>query len=196
MRDPGEKIYSDRKKVERAKMWNKMWNKKFTLALSIGILLLILLPVSYAYSNDRGAQQVQVEVAEPSVAPSWTAFGGAIGGVTTPGDLFYIDATDNATELQVTLNLANAKQLIHCYRYLLLKVGIYAESEANQWQKTSSWNNEPIADTYITLRNGQAKFALPGKAKYKVAIDDGCFYCVRTKAEGGSASPQFCLITE
>lgn len=176
-------------------MWK--WNKKFTLAFSVGMLLLILMPVSYAYSNDKGARQmVQVEVAEPSVAPSWTAFGGAIGGVTTPGDLFYIDATDNATDLQVTLHLTNANQLIHCYRYLLLKVGVYAEGEANQWQKASCWNNEPIPDTYITLRNGQARFALPGKAKYKVAIDDGCFYCIRTDAEGGSASPQFCLTTE
>ena len=175
-------------------MWN---NKKFTLAFSVGTLLLILMPVSYAYSNDMGARQmIHVEVAEPSVAPSWTVFGRAIGGVTTPGDLFYIDATGNATDLQVTLHLTNANQLIHCYRYLVLKVGVYAEGEVNQWQKASGWNDEPIHDAYITLRNGQARFALPGEAKYKVTIDDGCFYCFGTNAEGGSASPQFCLTTE
>ena len=175
-------------------MWN---NKKFKLTFLVGILLLILMPVSYAYGNDLATQEaVQVEVAEPSASPSWTAFGRAIGGVTTPGDLFYIDTTDNATDLQATLYLTNTQQLSHCYRYLNLKVGVYIEGEANQWQKASGRNDEIIPDTYITLRNGQARFTLPGKANCKVTIDDGCFYCIGTEAKGGSVSPQFCLITE
>lgn len=174
-----------------------MGNKKFKFAFIVGVLLFILMPVAYAYGNDRATREVvQIEVAEPSVAPSWTAFGGAIGGVTTPGDLFYIDATDNTDDLRVTLSLTNTQQLIHCYRYLVLKVGVYAESEANQWHEASCCNDEPIPETYITLRNGEARFALLGNAKYKVAIDDGCFYCVRTDAEGGSVSPRFCLTTE
>jgi len=175
-------------------MWN---NKKFTLIFLIGILLLILVPVSYAYGNDRATPETaQVEVAEPSAAPSWTAFGRAIGGVTTPGDLFYIDATDNATDLQATLYLTNTQQLIHSYRYLNLKVGVYVEDEANQWQIASYGNDELIPDMYITLRNGQVRLTLPGNAKSKVTIDDGCFYCIGTDAKGGSVSPQFCLIAE
>ena len=167
------------------------------LALATAVLLLVVMPVSYTYGNEMATQEVaRVEVAEPSVAPTWTVFAGAIGGVTTPGDLFCIDATDNDTDLEVALYFTNAQQLIHCYRYLILKVGVYVEGDANQWRKASDWNGEPIPDTYITLRNGQARFALPGKAKYRVTIDDGCFYCMRSDADGGSVSPQFRLIAE
>ena len=174
-----------------------MWsNKKFTLIFLIGMLLLILVPVSYAYGNDRATSQVQIEAAEPAAAPSWTAFGRAIGGVTTPGDLFYIDTTKTTTDLQATLNFTNTQQLIHCYRYLNLEVGVYVEDEANQWQKIPCSTDGAIPDMYITLRNGQVGFMLPGNAKCKVTIDGGCFYCTRTNAEGGSISPQFCLVAE
>lgn len=196
MRDPREKIqYDDKKRVAQA----KMWNKKFKFIFIVGVVLLTLMPVSYAYSysSDVATREiVQVEVAEPSVAPSWIPFGGAIGGVTNPGDLFYIDATDNPAELQVTLYLTNTQQLIRGYRYLTLKVGVYVEGETNQWQKASRWDGELIPDTYITLLNSQVRFTLLGNAKYKVTIDDGCFYCVRTDADGGSVSPQFYLATE
>jgi len=43
------------------------------------------------------------------------------------------------------------------------------------------------------MRNGQVSFILPGYAKYKVAIDSGCFYCTNANADGSSLSPQFYL---
>ena len=162
------------------------------------MLILAPWPVAYAQSYKggiTGQDAVQIEVAEPAVAPSWTAFGKAIGGIA-PGDLFYIDAEDNAADILVTLHLTNTKEIIRCYRYLILKVGMYARSSTNYWKRASRGNDELIPDTYITLRNGQVSFALPGYAKYKVTLDGGCFYCITTNTDGGSVSPQFYLTVD
>ncbi|GAI69632.1 unnamed protein product, partial [marine sediment metagenome] len=134
---------------------------------------------------------VRIEIAEDSAKPTWTAFGKAVGGVT-PGDLFHIDATNNTTDIKVTLYLTNAQELINCYRYLILNVGVYVESN-DEWERASGSNGELISDTFITMRNGQVSFILPGYAKYKVAIDSGSFYCTNANADGSSLSPQFYL---
>ena len=174
--------------------------KRFIRKISpfLAILLLAPWPITYAQSysgNITRQDAVQIEVSEASVAPSWTAYGKAIGGVT-PGDLFYIDATDNATDIVVALYITNAQQLSHCYRNLILKVGVYVESNADEWEKASWWDGEPISDTFITLRNGQVSFTLQGYANYKVTIDSGSFYCIATNADGGSTSPHFFLEVE
>ena len=161
----------------------------------LAVLLLAPWPVAYAhtYADDTvGQEPVRIEVAEPSVAPSMSVFGKAIGGVK-PGDLFYIDATENAVDITVTLYLTNTQELSHCYSYLILKVGTYVESNAGEWEKASKGNGEPIPDTFITMRNGQVSFTLPGYAKYKVTIDSGSFYCTNTNADRDSFSPQFYL---
>jgi len=167
-------------------MRNK-WIKRFFPR--IVLLLLAPWPVAYAHSYDANAMgeqdAVQIEVAEASAQPSWSAFGKAIGGITS-GDLFYIDATDNPADIQVTLYITNARELIGCYRYLILEVGVYAESDTGEWEKAST-------DTFITLRNGYVRFTLPGLAEYKVTIDDGSFYCTTSNTDGGSLSPQFYL---
>jgi len=173
-------------------MRNKWFKRFFPL---FALLLLAPWPIAYAhdYNNDMAGQDaVRLEVAEDSVAPTWTAFGKTIGGVT-PGDLFYIDATNNAADIQVNLYITNAQELVHCYRNLILKVGVYVESDADEWEKASLGNGELIPDTFITMRNGQVSFTLAGCANYKVTIDSGSFYCTRTVAEGGSLSPQFYL---
>ena len=166
-------------------MRNK-WIKRFFPIFAL--LLLAPWPVAYAhdYSNDTASQDaVQIEVAEDSVSPTWTVFGKAISGVT-PGDLFYIDATNNPADIQVNLYITNTQQLIHNYRYLILKVGVYAENNSGEWEIVPT-------DTFITLRNGQVSFTLPGLAKYKVTIDSGSFYCTTTNTDGGSFSPEFYL---
>ena len=173
-------------------MRNK-WIKRFFPL--IVLLLLAPWPVAYAHTYDddmAGQSSVRIEVAEASAAPSWTAFGKAIGGVT-PGDLFYIDATDNPADVTVTLYITNAQELIHNYRYLILEVDIYAESDTGEWGKASMGNGEPVPETLITMRNGHADFTLPGLAEYKVAIDSGSFYCTTTNTDSGSPSPQFYL---
>jgi len=163
-------------------MRNK-WIKRFFPLFAL--LLLAPWPVAYAHTYDDEASQdtVRIEIAEASAAPTWTAFGKAIGGVT-PGDLFYIDATDNPADIQVNLYITNAQELINCYRNLILRVGVYAESNTDEWEIVPT-------DTFITMRNGQVSFTLAGLAKYKVTIDSGSFYCTTTNTDGGSLSPQF-----
>ena len=165
----------------------------------LAVLLLTPWPVAYAQSYDgdiTGQDAVLIEVAEASVAPTWTVFGGAIGGVTTPGDLFYINATNNPADITVTLYITNAQELCHCYRYLILKVGAYVEGNAGEWEKTSKGNGELIPDTFITMRNGQVSFTLVGYAKYKLTIDGGSFYSFSTTSDRGSFSPQFYLTVD
>ena len=166
-------------------MRNKWIKKIFPL---FALLLLAPWPVAYAhdYNNETVNQDaVQIEAAEASVQPTWTAFGKAIGGVT-PGDLFYVDAGNNAADIQVNLYITNAQELIRCYQNLILRVGIYVESDTGEWEIVPT-------DTFITMRNAQVNFTLPGYAKYKVTIDSGSFYCTTTNTDSGSLSPQFYL---
>ncbi len=165
----------------------------------LAILLLAPWPVAFAHDVSDGVigqETARIEVAEASAAPTWTAFRRAIGGVTTPGDLFYIDATSNTVDIKVTLYLTNTQELSHYYRYLILKVGVYAESNAGQWEKASMGDSEPIPDTFITLCDARVSFTLPGYAKYKITIDSGSFYCTNTNGGRDSLSPQFYLTVD
>jgi len=169
--------------------------KKFIFLLAV--FLLAPWPVAYAYDNAMAEEEpVQVEAAESSAAPSWSVFGGAIGGVTNPGDLFYIDMTNSAADALVTLHLTNTEELIHYYRYLILRVGVYVETGIDQWEPSTAANGEMIPDTYVTMRNGRVSFTLPGYARHKVTIDSGSFYCFRNSPDGGSSSPKFYLTVE
>jgi len=162
----------------------------------VAISLLIPWPVAYAHSYQSdmtGESAVQIEVAPASDAPRWSAFGGAIGGVTNPGDLFYINAINCPADILINLRLTNTNELIHCYRYMTLKVGTYVQTDASDWTKAAFGGGKTVPDTYITLRNGQVNFTLPGCARYRVTIDNGCFYCITTNSDGGSVSPRFYL---
>ena len=170
--------------------------KKNLLFALVVILLLAPWPVAYAYDNDMvGEGPVQIEAAEASAAPSLKVFGNAIGGVT-PGDLFYIDTANTSIDIPVTLYLTNTDELIRHYRYLNLKVEVYVQTGTDQWEKITEYNGELIPDTYITMRNGYVSFTLPGCARYKVAIDSGCFYAYRATTDGASYSPKFYLAAE
>jgi len=165
----------------------------------LAVLLLVPWPIAYAHNYDATAtgrqDALRIEVAETSAQPTWTVFGKAIGGVEA-GDLFYIDATDNPADIQVTLYLTNAQELIHYYRYMILKVGVYVQSNDGEWEKAAGYGGEPIPDTFITMRNGQVSFTLAGYANYKVTIDGGSFYSFTANAEGDSLSPRFYLEVE
>jgi len=163
----------------------------------VAILLLAPWPVAYAHDNANAAsgQAVQVQTAEPAKAPTWTVFGQAIGAVQ-PGDLFYIDTNGTPADIVVTLHLTNSAELIHNYRYLILKVRVYIETEGGKWEKAPLNNGEPIPDTFITMRNGQVSFVLAGLAKYKIAIDGGSFYSFTVNTHEGSLSPQFYLTVD
>jgi len=160
------------------------------------ILFLILpWPVAYATGADgaSGQSAVSIDAAEPSAQPSYTAYGGAIGGIDHPGDLFYIDATDSSQDIKVTLYLTNAQSLVRYYRYLILDVGIYVETSAGEWQRATSSDGDALPKTIISMLNGQVSFLLPGASRYRVTIDGGSFYCRRATADSQSLSPQFSL---
>ncbi len=161
------------------------------------LLLLAPWPIAYAYDNTTaGTQTIQVEVAEDSAAPTMNISGQTIGGVTAPGDLFYVDTTNNPTDISVTLYLTNTEELVHYYRYLTLNIGIYVQIGTNRWEKATASNGTAIPDTYLTIRNGLVDFTLPGYARYKITVDSGCFYCFKTGTDRESISPQFYLSVE
>lgn len=154
--------------------------------------LLLLLPWPIAYTYDIASQKaIRIEIAEPSVTPSFTAFGKAIGGLK-PGDLFYIDATSRPADIITTLYIINAQDLTGHYIFMNLKVGVYVESNG-KWEKASSSNGEVIPETILSMRNGQLSFLLPGYAQYKITIDGGCFYCHNADPNRDGLSPQFYL---
>jgi hypothetical protein len=164
----------------------------------IALLLLIPWPVAYGYeaSGASAARElIQITTATPSAAPSWEVFGKAIGGAQA-GDLFYIDATDDPADINVTLYLTNTQELVHNYRYLILKVGLYSKVADGDWQKATGSDSKPLTDTFITLLNGQVSFTIPGYTRYKVTIEEGSFYCYGAKASKGSLSPNFYLEIE
>ena len=163
----------------------------------IAVLLLAPWPIAYGHEvsgAEAGQETVQITVAEASAAPSATVFGKAIGGVT-PGDLFYVDTANHTADVNVTLYLTNAEELVYNYRYLILKVGVYVETGEGEWEKSSGNNGEPIPETFITMRNGQVSFTLAGYANYKLTIDGGSYHShsFTGSAEEGSLSPQFYL---
>ena len=176
-----------------------MKNKMKWLFPLIALALLAPWPIAYAHTNDvdvvGGQDAIQITVADPSAAPNWQVFGRAIGGVI-PGDLFYINATENPADIVVNLYLTNTDELIRCYGYLILEVGIYVEGDGGERERAAQPSGEPVPDTFITLQNGRVSFTLAGYARYKVTIDSGCFKCHRTAAEGGSIAPQFFLEME
>ena len=152
------------------------------------ILLLAPWPIAHAHALSDGAimeETAQIKIAETSAQPTWNIYGKEIGGVT-PGELFYIDRTDNPADITATLYITNAEELTYCYQYLILEVGIYAEREAGEWELIST-------DTFITMRNGRRSFTLSGLGKYKITIDGGSFHCITTGTDGGNLSPQFYL---
>ncbi|MFC1902385.1 hypothetical protein ACFLX3_05630 [Chloroflexota bacterium] len=172
-------------------------NKKLLKRLFpiIAILLLAPWPIAYGYSASgaaTGQETAQIQAAEASAQPSWTAFGNAIGGVT-PGDLFYINTANQTSDIKVTLYLTNAEELVHNYRYLILKVDVYVETGEGEWEKTSGNNGEPIPETFITMHNGQVSFTLAGYVNYKLTIDGGSFKTFPANAGEDSASPNFYL---
>ena len=159
------------------------------------VLVLAPWPVAYAYDDMAsltGGGAIQVQVADPSVSPTCTAFRGAVGSVT-PGDLFYVDATDDAGDIRVTLHLSNSDELISWYRFLVVKVGVYVEDNGGEWARAPMTDGELTPETRITLQDAEAGFVLPGYARYKVALDGGSFNARSVNVGGGSAAPQFSL---
>ena len=149
------------------------------------VLLLAPWPIAYAYDTVNAAEPpVQVTVAETT--PGITAFGKAIGSVK-PGDLFYVNASNSAADIDVNLYLTNASELIHNYRYMILEIGVYVQNNAGGWEKAA------LPDTYLTMRNGSVNCRLPGYARYRISVEGGSFYCLTADETESEISPRFYL---
>jgi hypothetical protein len=162
------------------------------------MLLLALCLTSIAYAQtalDSGQAEIGIEAAPASAAPAATFFGKAIGGVT-PGDLFYINATNSPQDMTISLYITNADELIHYFRYLIFKVAVYVEDIDGQWKQITSQDGISLPDTYITLQNSPVNFILPGLGHYKVTIDSGCYNCFSTPSDGSNMAPSFYLNVE
>jgi len=149
------------------------------------VLLLTPWPIAYAYDTVKAAEPL-VQITAGEATPSITAFGKAIGSVS-PGDLFYIDASNSPADIEVNLYLTNASELVHNYRYMILKVGVYVQSGGNGWEKAN------LPDTYLTMHNGGVSLRLQGYARYRVSLDGGSFYCLTADETKEELSPRFYL---
>lgn len=110
------------------------------------LFLLAPWPVAYAFENSGGQPAIQVSSAQTSAQPRWTVFGNAVGKVT-PGDLFVIDTTNSTADMPVTLYMTNSDELVHSYRYLILKVGFYKQKADGGWTKGRS--RRPVASGHL-----------------------------------------------
>ncbi len=165
------------------------------------LVLFALAPWAVDYAHGAGGDipedsPVLIQVAEASAMPGWQTYGKAIGGIDTPGDLFYFDTTERDGNITASLCIVNTQQLSRCYGYLVLRVGAYMQNSTGGWEQAARNNGGPVPETCLTLRNGRVSFALPGGAKYKLTIDGGSFYCRETGAYGGSISPRFSLTVD
>ncbi len=161
------------------------------------VILLAPWPVAYVYGSDVAAagQAIQIQAADAVAAPTWTVFGKAVGGVK-PGDLGFVDATGTNADVLVTLYLTNSSELVHSYRYLILKVGVYIETDNGEWEKASRIDGKPIPDTFITMRNCEVNLVLAGLTRYRITVDGGSFYTFTVNPHEGSWSPQFYLTVD
>lgn len=173
-------------------MRNKWTRRLFPL---IALLLLAPWPVAYTYDNAsaEGGSSVTIIAADLEDSSNIEVFGKATGGFE-PGDLFYIDATNNPADITVTLYITNADRLSQSFSHMIARVGMYVESGDGTWESLSADNGGPLDDTFITMRDARVSITLPGYARYRMTIEGGSYYCVT--AGGDELAPVFFLKVE
>ena len=158
----------------------------------IAALLLAPWPVAYAYDEALAINSPgNVEPAEVAAAPRLNAFGHSIGSVT-PGVLFYVESANTTNDIHLSLYITNADELVHQYRYMNLKIGIYMQTGIDEREEVT-WGEEAPRDIYITMQSGMTELTLRGYTNYKITVDKGCFYCYGAGMSEKAAFPQFYL---
>ena len=157
-----------------------------------------LTSIAYGHTSDSTPLNattepgVTVAAAPLADAPSATFYGNAIGTITS-GDLFYIDSANVTQDISVTLYITNVDNLIHHFKFLTLKVAVYYEVGEGQWERALLIDGSAFPDIFLTIRNGLVTFNLPGLARYKVALDSGCYNCHPAGANIENITPLFYL---
>lgn len=167
--------------------------KKAVFFAIVAAVLLVPWVVAYGYDKVNAAvNDASIEAADPALAPAMNVFGNAVGSVTA-GDLFIIDTSGTEVDAAFTLLMTNIDELIHNYRFVILRVGIYVQTDIDYWEKLEVVAGESIPDTYITMQGGSVSFTIPGNAKYKVMIEGGSYRSYSIASGQKVAIPQFSL---
>lgn len=161
----------------------------------IALLLLAPWPVSYAYEASGtagiGEEKVKVQVVAETTAPKAVVLRQAISEVQ-PGDLYFVDATDQSSDIVINLHITNTADLVRNYNYLILRIGVYARVNEASWVKARDNAGSEIAESFISLQNGSLSVTLPGRTIYKITIEGGSLHYIN--ASGGEPiSPLFYL---
>ena len=147
------------------KQWRRDAKRKFYLLVALGVTLILSSGVfAYTYTTAVGT----INVGEPSgdiatvnasaSQPNWSSVTANLSKNTTcgevpTGDLF--DITPNAAysgDIQVSVYLTNAADLIKAYKYLNMKLYLEGSEEADE---TPDYQ-------VLSLQNGRANFSLAG----------------------------------
>jgi hypothetical protein len=186
------------RKIKRAATMKK--------AIIITLITIIILAAgswitstAYGHTNDNTTLNATVEgdikvtPAPDEDTPHIDFFGNYIGSVAA-GDLFYINALENQPDFTIDLYITNTDGLVKSYRYMILKVTVYIEEAAGNWQEVNELNGIELPDQFITLDNPRVTFNLTGQANYKVTIESGS-YKSWPHTTDDDVAPQFYLNT-
>lgn len=134
--------------------------------------------VAYGHNNDNVQlngtidEGIKIEAAPLETTPAMQCWANATSGVTA-GDLFFLDTTEAQQDIVVTLSITNTDELVHSFRYMMLKVMVYRQNAEGQWEKAVTADGNTFPNIYVTIQNGAVTFTLPGTANYKVGIESG-----------------------
>jgi hypothetical protein len=158
---------------------------------------LLLVPWAVGYAHDRvSAANIDMTIvpADPALKPNMHVFGNAIGSITA-GDLFMIDTSGTSGNTTFNLAISNIDELTHTYRYLMMVIGIYVQTNTNTWEKISDIDGELNPDRLLTMQNGSVNFKITGAAKYKVTVESGSYRSFHFAEGQRAAIPQVYLTT-
>lgn len=171
-------------------MKKKKKRRKYLLGL---VILAIVAVASFVHAYLTTTQAISVSGADADIAaveadgsPSWPAMHGNMIGTIETTSLFKVTPDPSYTgDLLISVNLTNADELIKCYRFLMMKIGIFTPAD-DQVGRTE----------LLTIKNGTVSFELPRGAGwadfYRVKITSGSFHTLKgTAGAGESFSPSF-----
>jgi len=126
--------------------------------------------------------------------PSWTPVGDTAGGITTPGDLYYLESSTVITEAIAFVYLTNAGDLANCYSYLNMGLNLWWGDGTVYTETTGSG-----ADDWLTLTNGYVSFTFPPTTTidstqvvtYAITLDEISWYCTDGTCNSDDLSPSF-----
>jgi len=143
--------------------------------LGATLLALVITGSVFAYGWINASTTIGVTAASSDFAavtantddpPNWTPYGFFKGSIAGPKSIFDVDtATSGYTgDLVVTVSLANADQLVKCYRVLALKIALVDASDNSTIDINESGLGDADDYALLTLDNGAVNMFPDGSA--------------------------------